>query len=142
MWTFVIPGKPVGKERAGRHTVVGPGGVSTRSYTPQQTVVFENAVKLFARQAGVQMMAGPVSVSVGITRVMPRSWSKARQREAISVRYATGKPDADNVLKAVMDSLNGISYRDDAQVAKIGVVRLWGEVEQVTVTVGAIAPEA
>ena len=29
------------------------------------------------------------------------------------------KPDADNILKAICDSLNGIAYRDDAQIVRV-----------------------
>jgi Holliday junction resolvase RusA-like endonuclease len=66
---------------------------------------------------------------------MPPSWSRPRQQRAASVRYATGKPDIDNVLKAVLDALKGIAYKDDTMVARIGVVRLWGEADGITVTV-------
>lgn len=37
---------------------------------------------------------------------MPREWH-------------TRKPDSDNVLKAVKDSLNGLAWRDDSQVCKV-----------------------
>lgn len=34
------------------------------------------------------------------------------------------KPDIDNILKLVMDALNGIAYEDDVQVARATIVKL------------------
>jgi len=39
-----------------------------------------------------------------------------------------GKPDLDNLLKAILDNLNGCLYNDDAQVVCLsGVNKLYGE---------------
>ena len=31
----------------------------------------------------------------------------------------TKKPDIDNIIKAVLDALNGIAYKDDTQVVQV-----------------------
>ena len=36
------------------------------------------------------------------------------------------KPDIDNVLKVVLDSLNGIAYKDDAQVVAVHGRKIYG----------------
>ena len=36
----------------------------------------------------------------------------------------TQKPDVDNVLKAVLDGLNGLAFLDDAQVVRVTVVKV------------------
>jgi Holliday junction resolvase RusA-like endonuclease len=41
--------------------------------------------------------------------------------------WHTGKPDADNILKAVCDALNGIVWHDDSQVAFARVLKQYGE---------------
>lgn len=51
---------------------------------------------------------GPVSLYVAVTKPAPKGVRK--------VIPFTSKPDLDNVLKAVMDGLNGIAYDDDRQV--------------------------
>ena len=35
------------------------------------------------------------------------------------------KPDADNVAKIVLDSLNKIAYEDDKQVVELTVIKRW-----------------
>ena len=36
----------------------------------------------------------------------------------------TKKPDVDNVAKSILDSLNGMAYKDDSQVVEC-IVRKW-----------------
>lgn len=31
----------------------------------------------------------------------------------------TKKPDADNIIKIILDALNCVAYRDDAQICKV-----------------------
>ena len=35
------------------------------------------------------------------------------------------KPDADNIAKIVLDSLNKIAYEDDKQVVELTVIKRW-----------------
>lgn len=54
---------------------------------------------------------------------MPKSWSK-RKRALMNETYHTQKPDLDNLLKAVMDSI----FIDDAHISHLGkLVKLWSE---------------
>lgn len=39
-----------------------------------------------------------------------------RMEEALAEKLPPGKPDIDNILKVVLDGLNGIAYKDDKQV--------------------------
>lgn len=56
-------------------------------------------------------MLGPLSVSIKF--VLPRP--KARKHDTwVSVR-----PDIDNYIKAILDSLNEIVWQDDGQVAEL-----------------------
>ena len=48
---------------------------------------------------------------------IPSSFSKKKKEQALDGEIRpTKKPDVDNVLKAVMDALNGVWYLDDKQV--------------------------
>jgi Holliday junction resolvase RusA-like endonuclease len=127
---FTIPGRPVGKQRA--RTVFGARGV--RTYTPDETVRWENAVKVFAQQAGVEMDLGPVRVDILVTRTIPKSWSKRQTQQAKDGVYAVGKPDIDNVVKSTLDGLNGVAYKDDSQVVKVSAMRTFGDVDATHVT--------
>lgn len=92
-----------------------------RAYTPKKTRAFEQSVRAeWLRQYGDRFASweGPVSLSVRASRELaasnPRYWEG---------RADTGKPDADNVLKSVMDALNGAAYRDDAEIVSARVVK-------------------
>ena len=41
--------------------------------------------------------------------------------------YPTKKPDADNIAKVVCDALNGLAYKDDAQVIDLTVHKRFGD---------------
>jgi Holliday junction resolvase RusA-like endonuclease len=48
---------------------------------------------------------------------IPSSWSAKKQQLAVAGEILpTGRPDLDNVAKAVKDALNGVVYRDDAMI--------------------------
>lgn len=61
----------------------------------------------------------PVAVDVTIARALPRSVPSR-----VAVEPDTHKPDADNVLKLVLDALNGVAYEDDAQVVQACVRKM------------------
>lgn len=64
------------------------------------------------RAAGGRRLEGPVAVTVDIYRPLPKGRPKR-----VASEPDTARPDADNILKAVMDALNGVAYHDDSQVA-------------------------
>lgn len=33
--------------------------------------------------------------------------------------FPTKKPDGDNIIKAILDALNGAAYRDDSQICRV-----------------------
>lgn len=37
------------------------------------------------------------------------------------------RPDLDNLIKFITDAMNGVFYRDDAQIAKITALKIYGE---------------
>ena len=100
----------VGKQRP---RATARGG-HARVYTPRKTRVFEERIrKAWSEQVGDRWaaFAGPVEVMVFVTRELAKSnpkWWAGRE----DLR----KPDLDNVLKAVLDALNGLAYADDRTI--------------------------
>ena len=47
----------------------------------------------------------------------------------------TIKPDTDNIAKSILDSLNGIAYKDDKQIIRLTVEKWYAEVPNVTVEI-------
>ena len=67
---------------------------------------------------------------------MPASWSKRKAAEALhGVIRPTKKPDADNVLKAVCDGINGVVWHDDTQAVDVTLRKRYGPVPGVWVFV-------
>jgi Holliday junction resolvase RusA-like endonuclease len=117
---FIIPGRIGGWQRAGRDTRRGAGF----SFTPKKTRSDQGIVKLFAQQAmhaaRLDLLEGPLLVDVALYQRFPKSYS-ARQRAHSC--WITGKPDCDNLLKNLLDAMNGIIYSDDAQVSSAHITR-------------------
>jgi|TARA_R110000824_G_scaffold292171_1_gene480570 Holliday junction resolvase RusA-like endonuclease len=124
--TFEVPGQPKSKGRA-RSTKAG------HHYTPRATTVYETAIEWSASLAinawkldGGYTLRDPIPW-LGFMRVtimanieIPKSWSKAKHLLAIDgLTVRPGKPDLDNYLKIVLDALNGVVYKDDAQVQQV-----------------------
>jgi Holliday junction resolvase RusA-like endonuclease len=116
--SFSVPGRVVGKARA---RVIRQHG-HIYAFTPDKTRNSEAVVRHFANMAmrGLPMFDGPVEVFISMWMNPPPSWSKKRLE---NTRWVTGKPDLDNCLKLISDALNGIVWRDDAQIARVSFVR-------------------
>lgn len=131
---FTVPGPPVAK---GRPRMTTRGG-HARAYTPAKTVAYEGLVALAGQtaMAGRELIAGPVHLIITATFAIPKSWTKKATAAALAgVAWHTGKPDGDNILKAIGDGLNGIVWQDDSQVVIAKVVKQYGATPGVDVLV-------
>lgn len=127
--TFTIPREPVAKGRP-RFARTKGGGV--RTFTDDKTHSFELDVAAVARAHVRQVIEGPVSVD--ILAVLKRPKRLFRKKDPDGLRWATKRPDADNIRKAVLDGLNGV-LRDDAQVVAGQTVKVYAEKEGLPRTV-------
>lgn len=136
MITFVIYGEPQGKGRP-KFTLTG------HAYTPERTKTYEaEIVASFRREFPdfVRWEKGvPLRVRIKAVYGVPVSDSKAkRERKLTGAIRPTKKPDADNVEKIVLDAINGIAWRDDAQVVDLRTVKVYGAVPRVEVEIDEI----
>ncbi|WP_369952181.1 RusA family crossover junction endodeoxyribonuclease [Ralstonia syzygii] len=123
--TFTIPGEPVAKGRA--RSFVRNGHVA--HYTPEKTARYENLVKLAAQQAMGDMAPaeGAVALIVRAFMGIPTSWSQKKQRAAaLGEITPTKRPDLDNIVKAVKDGANGVTWKDDSQVVDVRASKRYG----------------
>jgi len=114
---FEIPGKPFAKQRP-RYSKWG-------AYTPKETVKFEDTVRSYGHENFKEPMTGPVRVDVLATFQPAKSWSKKKTSDHLGC-YHVQKPDGDNLIKAILDGLNRVAFRDDSQVAEQFVRKVWG----------------
>ena len=124
---FVVYGEPQGKGRP-KFSKVGDH-VKTR--TPDQTVIYENLIKTEYRSQcnGFQFPdQAQLDMRVMAFYQMPSSVSKKKRQQMLDQKIRpTKKPDADNILKVVADSLNQIAYRDDAQIVDTHVRKFYSD---------------
>ena len=113
-----IPGKPQAKQRAR----VGKWG----GYTPKPTADAEAHIQAIAMAAGIDRMEGPLTMICKFVYAPPKSWSKRKRQDAMGT-WKTTKPDKDNLEKLVCDALNGIAYKDDAQLVASKVTKFYGQ---------------
>jgi Holliday junction resolvase RusA-like endonuclease len=110
------------------------------NYTPAKSPVadFKARVTWAARQAyRGELIEGPVGVDVHLRFPLPASARKAikEQVKCGAVVPHTSRPDAENVLKAIFDSLTGVVWRDDSQVSLGSWVKCYHTVPSVEVTI-------
>ena len=132
--SFVVPGEAVGKGRPRVSTIGG----HARMFTPQKTANYETLIAMAAQQAmaGRELIGGPVLVEMKILVSVAASWSKKKTAEALAGDVMpTKKPDADNVLKAICDGINGIVFKDDVQVVNVSLSKRFSATPGVTVRV-------
>jgi len=126
--TIIIPGKPCAWQRARSNG-------KARFDSPEQA-----RNKLTIGQIGAAAMAGKqpfecaLEVIVSAFWPWPKSMSE-KKRRTYGSQYFVSRPDSDNVAKLLGDALNGIVWRDDAQIATLQVTKRYGLVPQTVVKV-------
>jgi Holliday junction resolvase RusA-like endonuclease len=136
---FVVPGQPIGKGRPR----IGKVGQHARMFTPAKTASYEGLVAhaAHAAMAGRALLDVPVTVAMRIECMVPASWSAKKQRRALDGEIRPGtKPDADNVIKAIFDGINGVVWRDDSLVCELHMRKLYSAAPQVAVEVWPVHP--
>lgn len=140
--TIELAGPPRGKERPRatiRHKykpVTLPGGkVVYRktpvigTYTPEDTGSYEYQLGIQGNLAmrGKKMLLGAIKCEILAVFAVPESWTKLETASALAGEIRpTGKPDWDNIAK-VTDALNGIVWKDDAQIVEGRIQKFYGE---------------
>ena len=130
--TFTIQGKPRGKGRPRMNR--GTGAV----YTPSATGSYEQAVtwKYWEAAKGYTFGIQPVRVHIDACFKIPKSFSLYKKEQAARGEITpTVKPDGDNIIKIILDGLNGTAYHDDKQVIDVSCRKQYGPEEKVIVTI-------
>ena len=126
--SFTVYGKPIGKQRPKFARKYG----SVMTYTPKETVNYENLVKI--SYLGGAKLEVAIAATIRGYFAIPKSVSKKQKERMLAgeVKY-TKKIDSDNLAKSILDALNGIAYDDDSQVCCLRVSKQYAEIERVEV---------
>jgi Holliday junction resolvase RusA-like endonuclease len=120
---FHVPAIPIAQPRP-RAFAVGPFRsriVSAPSGHPVHD--FKATCRMAAVEAYAgQPLAGPLALS--LIFVLPRPSAKRWKRQAMPRLPHTGRPDTDNLIKSVKDSLNKVIWNDDSQIFELRAVKV------------------
>jgi Holliday junction resolvase RusA-like endonuclease len=120
--SFTIHHVPVAQPRQ-RHKILGSGNTAwVHNYTPKKSPVasFKAETIRAARAAhSGEPLTGPVRVEIDC--IFPRPKAKCWKTRSCPREWHTGTPDAENVAKALLDSLTALIWKDDRQVAELFV---------------------
>lgn len=137
MIKFTYHGEAVGKGRPR----VSRRGNYVHTYTPEKTRNFEEAIRFEFMASNCDPM--PVydkektlmaNILIGVS--IPKSYPKYKQALCRCRMIAPAKkPDLDNVLKSIMDALNGYAFDDDSQIVKVIAEKIYADEPFVEVTI-------
>lgn len=135
---FVVPGQPFGKQRP----KFSRAGQYVKTYTPGETVSYENLVKVMYQQAAKgKMFSDDAMLDVRIIAYygIPKSTSKKKRKGMLEHKIRPAKkPDWDNIGKIICDSLNLVAYHDDSAVVDAQVRKFYSENPRVDVSIRQI----
>lgn len=92
---------------------------SGHAYTPEKTREAERIVKGIAARSlrGLKPYDEPLSVELRF--VMPKP-------KKPKFHVPASKPDLDNLVKLILDALNGIAWTDDARIVQLSSLKMYG----------------
>ena len=99
---------------------------ASKGLKPWRSVVALCAKEVMLTADDMSLIDGPVAVDILFIFVP----GKTVKRKAM-----TTKPDADKLSRAILDSLTGVCWRDDAQVVDLRARKVYGLVDMAQVVV-------
>lgn len=129
---IIVPGDARGKGRPR----FSPG--QGRAYTDDKTRSAEGIIATFGALAmrGQPPRLESLDMLIHVVVAIPDSWSKKRKIAALEgLEFPAKKPDLDNIAKLLGDSLNGIVFKDDAQIVYLEALKTYGDVPITTIII-------
>ena len=130
---------PKPKERPRAAMIAG----KPRIFTPKTTEAYEKEIRAaWVRANGDKPMDGPLRARIYFGLPIPKSETKAN-RLAMALRkvFPTKRPDLDNLVKSVLDALNGVAYEDDCQIVTMLSKKNYAEAPYVKVILDEEKPK-
>lgn len=110
-------------------------------YLDPSVIKYRKAIRNMAiaqmRNQKAERIEGAVNMNIVYAFRRPQSLSKKERNEIDGGKTVpkTTKPDIDNLTKAILDALNGIVWKDDAQVTQINIQKVWSAKDQIEVEI-------
>ena len=131
---FTILGEPKGKGR--------PRFSRKTAITPKDTVNYETLVHMeYLEQCNGFRFEDDAMLDLRIKAYysIPKSASKKKKAAMLAGEIRpTKKPDMDNVVKIIADSLNQVAYRDDTQIVDCQCRKFYSDTPRVEVIIKTV----
>ena len=124
IYEFLVPGPITGKARPRMNTRTG------KAYTPSKTKNYEYEIKrwFINKYPNFKTLETRLKIQIIAYYDIPKSTTKKQaekmERQIIS---PTKKPDIDNIAKIVLDALNKLAYKDDTQITKLEIEKVYAD---------------
>ena len=132
IYEFEVPGRVIGKGRPRLNSYTGV------VYTPTRTKDYESLVEQYflLKYPRFKILEGRLKVSILAYFAIPKSTKKSDINEMLENNISpTKKPDIDNIVKIVLDSMNRFAFKDDIQITKLEVEKRYGLEEKVCIKI-------
>lgn len=132
IYEFEVPGKVIGKGRPRLNTYTGV------VYTPTKTKDYETLVEQYflLKYPRFKMLEGRLKVSIVAYFAIPKSTKKSDINDMLENNISpTKKPDIDNIVKVILDSMNKFAFKDDIQITKLEVEKIYGIEEKIYIKI-------
>ena len=132
IYEFEMLGSIQGKARHRMNTRTG------RAYTPTKTKLYEYSLRQWfcMNYPNFKPIEGRVKVSIIAYFEVPKSTSKKKEAEMLAnIISPTKKPDADNIVKIVLDAMNKFAFKDDTQVTKLEIEKKYSRTPRIYVKI-------
>ena len=135
-FNFTADGLPKGQPRARAFAFGG----KARMYDPGTAENWKSCVALAAKPVlPATPLDGPLTLSLAFRFPRPKSHFTKKGLRLTAPVYVTAKPDLDNAAKAIMDALTQLgAWKDDAQVATLNVLKVYGDRPGCDVSIGTL----
>lgn len=132
IYEFEVPGKVIGKGRPRLNSYTGV------VYTPTRTKDYESLVEQYflLKYPRFKVLEGRIKVSIIAYFSIPKTTKKTDINEMLENNISpTKKPDIDNIVKAILDSMNKFAFKDDNQITKLEVEKKYAIEDKVYVKI-------
>lgn len=131
-YEFEVPGRITGKGRPRVNTT------TAIAYTPARTKEYEELIKQYfiIKYRAIKPLEGRLSVTIKAHFSIPKNTSKLKTEEMLNNTISpVKKPDIDNIAKIVLDALNKLAFKDDNQITKLNVEKIYSEEEKISIKI-------
>ena len=125
----------VGKQRPKATSWGGHARVYTPAATRNFETIVQDEIKRIMKERNYELIDKeiPLDVEINFNFKLPNVSNK--KKKMLEYTPVIKRPDIDNLVKSVLDSMNGVVFQDDCQVITLTAGKLYAGFEKTTNTI-------